>query len=210
MSSDGPAHTPQSEAYLIQPDKGPKFYGRRALKEDPVEYLDTIRILSGGDDTRSQLYIRYGLQGPAKAWYLDLPRDIRQNWETFQQRFLEEYDRERNLRPEDVLELSSQIAALKQDETPIKEYVKHATRLNAQCPTNLQQELARRFLAGITDTDLIRRAQTQIADLSHFRFDEARTAVIQQFRVFGRTSVFDHREDEEDNLNYRLRRHSND
>ncbi|KAI9810859.1 MAG: hypothetical protein M1826_003448 [Phylliscum demangeonii] len=160
MSTNEPASTPGSTPYLIRPDKGPKFYGRRALKEDPVEYLDTIRFLSAGDNSRSQLYICYGLQGPAKAWYLDLPQDIRSNWETFQQRFLEKNDRERNLRPEDILELSNK--------TPIKEYVKHATKLNAKCPANLQQELARRFLAGITDTDLIRRAQAQIADLTHF------------------------------------------
>ncbi|KAI9802050.1 MAG: hypothetical protein M1826_005118 [Phylliscum demangeonii] len=161
MSTDESANTPRTNPYLVQPDKEPKFYSRRALKEDPVEYLDTIWMLSEGDNARSQLYIRYGLLGPAKAWYLDLSRDIRSNWETFQQQFLEEYDRERNLCPEDIV-------ALKQDEMPIKEYVKHATKLNSQCPANQQQELARQFLAGITDGELIRRAQSQIADLSHF------------------------------------------
>ncbi|KAI9832831.1 MAG: hypothetical protein M1826_000997 [Phylliscum demangeonii] len=123
---------------MVEPTaKGPKFSGRRALKEDPVEYLDTIRKIGGNDDVKSQLY-------------------------------------------------------------PTKDYVRYATKLSAHCPASLQQDLARRFLAGITDTNLILRAQTQIKDLSNFRFDEARSAVIQQSRIFGRTSEFDHNPDEED------------
>ncbi|KAI9831735.1 MAG: hypothetical protein M1826_003066 [Phylliscum demangeonii] len=155
----------------------------------------------------NKLYLQSGLQGSAKAWYLDLPREVRANWATLQQRFLDKYNRERHIRPEDVLEFSSRVAALRQgDNTKIKDYVSYATQLNSQCPLSLRTELAWSFLAGIKDHNLILRAQAKINNLTHFKFDEAHTAVIQQSRVFGYSSEFDHVQEEDDKYQRKLER----
>jgi hypothetical protein len=66
----------------------PTFGGE---KEDPTEYLEAIEFFAeragGNKSLAKRVSFRLGLEGTAKKWYTNLPKDIRSDWDQLKAAF---------------------------------------------------------------------------------------------------------------------------
>jgi hypothetical protein len=182
----------------MNPLNNQTFTGRST--DDPYEFIETVEVLAGHatlgpipNETTCRVYFRTGLGGKAKEWYTNLPRETRQDWGKLKDEFVKEFDvSRRELSVEESYRVTSQIIQLQQGpDQSIVDYVEEATQLNRKCPPHPKQELARRFLAGLQDDNVIFRAQARLENEESFTFKQAKAAVMKATRPLGKPSPFD-------------------
>ena len=190
----------------------PTFSG--AHNEDADEYLETIEYnaMSIAAEEAKKLSMRVsfrsGLLGRAKAWYGTLDKSIRGDWDQLKSAFKAKYEVEVEDFDRKFL-VQQEVYNLKQGEKETDtQYLKRIEKLNERCGAELHNEVARRTLGGLRDTELQYRVQAHL--LANRKIDEegmlvkdcklkdVRSALIAATRLIGKPSPFDSDEKDDD------------